>query len=532
MKEQSTAKGFAILSAANVITKVLSFLYLPILKNILKDEGYGIYGVAYQVYVFVYVIANSGIPAAISKIVSELSALKNYKDATRTFKMAGSVLFAAGLLMAVLLAALAYPVVNVIGSTKSYMAVLALCPCIFITALTSAYRGYFQGLGNMTPTAVSQVVEQAVNAIFTLSLAAIFMKYGVEAACAGGAAATTISALFSLFILVFYYKKYKSIGALPSGSHGQPAHTGKELLTKILSYGIPITVCIGLQYAGNLIDLGNTVRRLQSAGFTNEEAIKMYGYLNKYLQLVNTPISVVVGLTAVVLPTISAAVALMDKSLLKAKLNQAFRLCFIVSIPAAFGMGILSGPIYDALKFQPGSYLMARGAVIIILMSVVLLQTSVLQGAGRLITVTASAVAGIIVKIAANFIFIAIPPININGAIIGSILGYTVSIILNNIAIRRYLKVRQDLRKQFIKPLFSSVVMSLAVLFIYFLIGGFFHASEGYVLNLVFLFASVAAGGVVYLYTMIYTGGIGRSETGIIPSPVLRLVPGFLKRRL
>lgn len=81
MKEQSTTKGFAILSLAGMMVKVLSLLYIPFLRVIITDEGYGVYGAAYSVYVFIFVLTNSGIPVAISKLISELTAMGNYKDA-------------------------------------------------------------------------------------------------------------------------------------------------------------------------------------------------------------------------------------------------------------------------------------------------------------------------------------------------------------------------------------------------------------------------------------------------------------------
>lgn len=106
MKEQSTTKGFAILSMAGMLVKVLSVLYIPILMKIIGEEGYGLYGASYQIYAFIFVLANSGIPVAISKLISELAAVGNYRDAVKAFKIARFILIILGIVMATFLVVL------------------------------------------------------------------------------------------------------------------------------------------------------------------------------------------------------------------------------------------------------------------------------------------------------------------------------------------------------------------------------------------------------------------------------------------
>ena len=145
MKEQSTARGFAILSAASMMVKILSLLYIPFLRKIIGDEGYGIYGASYQVYAFVFVLANSGIPVAISKLISELIAVKNYKDAIRGFKIARFMLLIIGIIMSIGMLIFAAPLANSVHYKEAYLSLLTLSPAILFTSIASAYRGYFQG---------------------------------------------------------------------------------------------------------------------------------------------------------------------------------------------------------------------------------------------------------------------------------------------------------------------------------------------------------------------------------------------------
>lgn len=210
MKKQSTTKGFAILSAAGMLVRVLSLLYIPVLLWIIKDQGYGIYASAYTIYTFIYVLANSGVPVAISKQVSELIALENYRDAVKTFRLARFMMIIVGAVLSILMMALAYPLANVTSSSNSALAIFALGPTIFLVQSNHPTGDIF-GTGNMVPTAVSQIIEQIGNVIFTLVFAALLIRYGVNAGCAGGTIGTVIGAIFSVIYLVMYSRRHKAI---------------------------------------------------------------------------------------------------------------------------------------------------------------------------------------------------------------------------------------------------------------------------------------------------------------------------------
>ncbi len=534
MGEQSTSKGFAVLSLATILVKVLSILYVPVLLAIIGEEGNGIYAAAYQVYVFIYVLTNSGLPVAISKLVAELIAVKNYKDAVRSFKIARALLLLTGIIMSLLMAVLARPLSRALNFERSYLAILALSPTLLFTSTASAYRGYFQGRGNMVPTAVSQVVEQIVNTVFTLVFAAIFIKYSLEAACAGGTVGTSLGAFASALVLLMFYFKNKKI-KVPSNYRNIEVrrYSYRELLRKILHYSIPITLCVGLQYAGNLVDLWNTKSRLLAAGFNDSAATQLYSYLHKYQQLLNAPLSIISALSAAVLPAISGAVAANDEDSVNSKVNYAFRMCLMISLPAAAGLSVLSGSIYQFLKFGGGWYIMLYGSFILVLMSVVQIQSITLQAAGLLYTVTMNQVLGIMVKILVNYFFIAIPSVNILGTIIGSLAGYSVPLILNSIAIKRRVKININIPKLAVKPFISAVIMGMFVFLTNYLLNillGFIHA--GYVKNALSLIISIFVGVVVYAVYMIITGGITAGDLDFLPKKLTRFIPERIKNML
>lgn len=527
MKQQSLAKGFAILSAAGIITKILSLLYIPFLIAIIGDEGYGIYGAAYQVYVFIYVLANSGIPVAISKLVSELTALDNHKDAIRSFKIARFMMLILGLVMTILTIAFAHSFSNIIKFSKAALPIMWLAPSIMITAVSSAYRGYFQGRGNMTPTAISQIIEQVINAIFTVIFAALFLKYGgLEWACAGGTIGTLIGALCAAVFLIRYHKKndrYK-IPEIEIGVRVKRFRY-KQLVEKVVNYSLPITLCVGMQYAGNLVDLWNTKSRLLVAGLPDVKASAMFGFLLKYQQLLNAPIAITVALATALLPAVSAAVARRNSVEIEQKVNFAFRSCFLIALPSAVGFSVLSLPIFRLLHYGQGEYLMKYGSFILILMAIVQIQTSILQGAGKLYTTTFFMVIGIIGKVVTNYFLIVIPEINILGAIIGSMVGFLIPIILNAILMKRTLNAGFK-AGIILKPAFSSIVMGVIVFVFYYSLSFVLSfLSESYIINAILLFLSIIIGGIVYFAVLAYIKGLNKSDLEIIPSRVKRFFP-------
>ena len=536
MEDQSMAKGFAVLSFAGILVKVLSLLYIPVLRQpwMLGDKGYGIYGAAYTVFAFVFVLANSGISVAISKIVSELIAKKNYKDAIVSFKIARMLLLIAGIFLSILMFALASPIAAFINK-RSMLAIAALSPSIIFTVVASAYRGFFQGRGNMFPTAVSQIIEQITNIIFTLGLAALFLKYGgLEWACAGGALGTGVAAMASVIFLIIYYRKNKNFKVSePYSDINIERYSYKQLLKTILSYSFPITLCIGLQYAGSVVDASNTMWRLRASGFSLDTASTLYAYLLYYQQLLMAPIAISTALMSTILPAISEAVALKDHILTQKRMAFAYRLCFMFTIPAALALSVLSAPIFRLLSFGPRYDLMLYGSSALIFLTIVQIQTAILQGSGKLYRVVFNLVMGIVGKIIINYILIGIHGINIYGAIVGSISGYLISIVLNYFTIQKHLKVDQNLVKRTVKPIISAAVMSIAVFIVYkgILLLPLFKSKAYLFVALATATASVI-GFFVYLFLMILIGGIKKNDMNILPARLVRFIPKALAGRV
>jgi len=535
LNKQSTTKGFAILTAAGFMVKFLSLLYVPFLNKILGERGIGVYSSAYNIFIYVYILTNAGIPVAISKIVSELIALGNYKDAVKTFKIARFLLLILGMVMSILMLIFVVPIANATQSATAKLAIMALAPTVLLSSVLSAYRGYFQGRGNMTPTAVSQVLEQVANTIFSLVFAAYFIKYGIAEGAAGGTIGTSVGALVAVIYMINFYEKNK-VFRVPKGYKQLDIKrfTTKKIIKKLLGVAVPMTICLGIQQSGLLIDLWLVKSRLISSGITKVQADVLWGVLFKYTTLINVPIAIISSLAITILPSISSLMALRDKKAVRKKVSYAFRLGFLVAVPCVVGLAVLANPIVDLLHYGSSvGRLLIYGSVVIILMAVVSIQTSILQGIGKVYLVTIYAIFGLIGKIITNYIFVAIPSINVLGAIIANGVSFSILLILNYITINKTLRVKTNLFSHAIKPIIASGVMAIVAKLMYGNFNFIFSfVREGYFANAIAILIAMIFAVLTYFFTLVLIGGITKEDLEIFPSKIKRLIPNSILNKI
>ena len=531
MKEQSTTKGFAVLSLAGIIVKIISLAYVPFLIKAIGKEGYGVYAAAYEIFTLMYVMTNSGMQTAISKQVSELIALDNPKDALKTFKLARSILLITGFVVAMIMIIFAKPFAVMTDNNDAVIAIMSLAPAIMITSVLGAYRGYFQGRSIMTPTAISQIIEQLLNVPLSLLFAYILYKQGVQYGAAGGTIGTTIGALAACIFLIYIYKKNRE-----ESEARVVRHSNKELVKRLFKYGIPITLSSGLQYFGSVIDMAVVKNRLKVAGFLldSERNIK-FASLSQYRTLINVPLTIIAALSSAVIPAISRAVVLKDKKEMKEKITFAFKTSYMVSIPCAVGLAVLSKSIYDFIYIgdSSGYELMMYGSIAIVFMSIVQIQTVILQCVNKLYAVLLSLAIGIGAKLLSNYFLIAMPSVNINGAIIGTILSYIIPMIINHKIMQKSLKIRIGIISTAIKPFISAALMGIVVYICRINLGWIFaFIGEGYLMRAIPTLISVFIGIIVYAYGLVLTGGITKKDLNSFSPRIVKAMPKSLKKRL
>lgn len=516
-----------MLSVANILSKVLSLLYIPFLMNTIGKEGYGIYYATYNIYAFAFIIAISGTSAVIPKLMSEYNATGHYKDAMASFKIGKLMLIGMGIITMSLLFLLAKPLTVFIGYQKAYLGILALCPSIFITSINSSYRGYFQGNNDLTPFAISQFVEQLGNAIFTILFAYILMKISLEYGVAGGTFGTTMGSLFSFVYLAYKVKKDKQKN---KNIVSEPRKMkDKDIFKYMVIYTAPLLVSSGLIYAGNnLIDVANIKHGLLKANFTDSLATIKYGQFANFVQILSVPSIVISSLSITILPLISKANALGDKKELGKNLKFIFKICFLISIPSAIGLAILSKGIFVLIfgySNSEGAELMLVGSSVIIFSSAFQISNTILNSIGKVYSGTLSALTGVIMKIVSNFIFIPIAKINIYGAILGLLLTNCIPMAINSVTIKKYVNSKENYLNQWVRPLVSSIIMGIVVFVSYNLI---FLALKGvlmsYIANAIAVIISVFIGAITYLKILIRIKGVSSEEILFLPYKFRKLL--------
>ena len=521
----------AILMTSTLIVRILGFAYRIPLTAIIGNIGMGYNAAAYYIYMFILLFSSAGFPTAISKMVSERIALKQYKESHRVFRTALVVASGMGLAGFLILALASRALATLAGKPESYYSLIALSPTILIASVAAVFRGYFQGMRNNVPTAASQVSEQLFNAIFSILLAYLMVKGGLEYGAAGSSIGTGIGAAVGLLVVIGMYQymsgriRKRVKGPKDAGiSFARPS----DLAGELLKIAIPIIIGTAVFSLSNLVDIFLVTNRLGAPGvFSKAEIDNMYGLLtNKYMTLTTMPVSAIstpIAISAV--PFIASAMKLRDTDGVHAKINEALRLAMTLSIPAAIGLTVLGNPIIKMLypSYPDGGILMQFGSISIIFLAITQTVTGMLQGIGKVRIPVLGAMAGVAVKIIFNYVLIAVPSINIVGAVISTTLCYIVAGGINVYFLRKYTSMRFDISGVLAKPLGASLVMGLVCYVFY---NTFYYIINS---NSVSVILAIALGIAVYFFLLAAVGGIDTKTAAKMPfvGKIVRRVSGM-----
>ena len=496
----------AILASASLIVRFIGFLYRLPLTELIGDTGNGIYNAGYQIYTFLLILSSAGLPAAISRLVSTRIAKGEFQNAHRVFRVALAFAVTLGSIGMVVLYVFAEQFASWGGIADSVYSIKTLAPTLLIVSIMSVYRGYLQGLNIMVPTAVSQIIEQIFNAIFSVYLAWILVKQSIPLGAAGGTAGTGVGALAGLVIIIIYYQKEKKtiFKNIRFEQSGIAAETNRETLKNIVSTALPIIAGTAIFSMSNLIDVAMVMSNLRKSGaFTEEEAQALYGQLSgKYVTLTTMPVSI----------SSAMAVTVGDRKVIKYKINLALKMAMIIAIPAAVGIGVLGDNILLMLfpSYPEGGVLLKAGAVSIAFLSLCQIVTGVLQGIGKIYIPVIGALIGAIVKIILNSFLIEIPAINVVGAVISTDVCYLAAAAFDLIMLSRITGIRPYYGQILVKPAICSAVMGVSCIVFYKLFDIIFG-------NTISTLATIILAMGVYLVCMLLIRGITEKDFNSIP---------------
>jgi len=533
MTKKSFMQGAVVLAAAGIIIKVLGAFFRIPLANMIGTQGMAYYQAAYPVYVFFMMLATAGIPVAISRMVSERIASGHHYAAHKVFRTSLYLLLSIGLASFSLCFFGAGKIVEIINMEGALYTMRAIAPALLFVSVMAAYRGYFQGMQNMKPTATSQIVEQLFRVGLGLSLAYVLMKAGTMEASAGAASGATAGGIAGLItVAIIYLKRKESFREDIEKTEELGSESGRVILAKILVIAVPITIGAAIMPIMNFIDVAIIMRRLASAGWTAAQSEDLYGQLSGFAgPLINFPQVLTQAVSMSLVPTVAMAWKQKDMTFLRDNVELGLRTAMIAGFPCAFGLMVLAEQIMLLLyPFQRESALAAAPCLVIMAFGVIFLSTiqtltGVLQGIGKQLIPVCNLAIGAGVKIAVTWWLAGIYSINVKGAAVGTVCAYIVASVLNLIAVRKYTGAQFDIKLTYIKPCLAALAMAAAALACY--KGCYAMLSS----NAIATVLAVLTAALTYSVLLFVTESISREEILKLPkgTKLVKIVDRFIK---
>lgn len=435
--------GVAVMGFAVVLTKICGLFFKIPLTRILGTSGMGIFNTAYTVYTVLFVLCTAGLPSAMSVNVSVSAEGKGrYPDAHRILVTAIKFFAALGLTGSIAMYAAAAPVSEFLGNPESASSLKALSACVFFTCLAGVFRGFFQGHGNMVPTAVSQVIEALGKLVFGVLLAFYALSKGlaIEHVSAYAVFGVTVASVLSCAYLALKYVIFKAQNR--SIPRENTKYSEKNVLKSLFRVAAPITLSSLVMSLVGVIDLLLVMHLLKSPNGSTDFANDQYGaYSALATPLFNLPSVMVLPIATAALPVLAGSFAANKRKKISDTASYAVKVTAAISVPCALGLLFLSAPIlsliFDGVSAAKAAPMLSSLATAVIFMCLTSVQAPILQGAGRPALPMISMAVGAGFKIAVGAILI--PKIGIYGCAMGTFICYCISSMLNGYFIEKKL---------------------------------------------------------------------------------------------
>lgn len=484
MKKDAFIKGAMISTICIVLAKILGILYVIPFNSIIGKEGGALYGYAYNIYSIFLSLSTVGIPMAISKLVSEYTA-KGYNDVVkRGYKIAIILTSIVALIFTILLLFFApqFAVIikgDIVGGNSlediAYVIRISAIAIIFTTFLSNI-RGYLQGQKYIKHTSISQVIEQFVRVLVIIFGSLIFIKlFGVKEAVGAAVFGATLGGISAIIYLLCIHKKQLVIKKEKNITEEEKKITNKFLFKKIISYSIPLVImsCIASLYI--MVDLSTVIKTLvNKLYFSIEDAEYIMSCISTWgakLNVIVTSISAGIGVS--LLPNITTDYAVNDLDGVRDKTSKIISMLLLIVIPMVVGLSVLSEPVWNVFYGNNalGISVFKVSIFTALFCSLFNCVMIIMQSINRYKTIYLCLVLGIISKIALNIPFmILFDKIGLNaywGASLATIIGYTVSLIICFIDLKKIINIKY---KNIVKNILISVIASIIMFVVIYLL--------------------------------------------------------------
>lgn len=537
---QEKKNGFimqaGILAAAGIIVRIIGILYRSPLVAIIGDEGNGYYNTAYTIYTIILLISSYSIPAAISKVIAQRLAVKEYKNASRIFACSFIYVIIVGSIGSLF----CFFGAEWLVGKNSATVLRVFAPTIFFSGILGVLRGYFQAHSSMLQTSVSQIIEQILNAVVSILAAFLLMKtvagadtttqavYGAIGSALGTGSGVIIALLFMWLVYLLNRPLFQK--RLKSDCH-----------ENVLSYGVifKIIICMvtpvvlstfiyNLNTSSNLKIYQEFMQTFRN--FTEEQATTSYGlFSGKAMQIINIPIALASAMSAAIIPTIAKTFERQDYKDTRRRIAGAIKVTMLISIPSAAGLFVLAKPVTLLLYPQRATVDTVASLIQVLSITVIFyglstLSNAILQGTGKVNIPVMNAAIALVIQSGVLVALLFFTDLNLYALCISAILYSFLMCLFNQIAIRRHLEYRQELLKTFVLPCVASIWMGLAaggcyygLVYLMRLISQDMTREVTKMENVLYLVPSLIAAVIVYFILVLKLGVVSKKELAGMP---------------
>lgn len=462
-KKNSFLGGMATMAVALAIVKVIGMVYKIPIRRYLGD-GYADFTNAYNIYSVLLTISIAGLPVALSKMMAANHALGRERQARKVFAVSLAVFFTLGLGSFLLMFFGADWLAGAMNDTQAAQAIRFLSPAVFCVSCMGSFRGYFQGRSNMTPSAVSQVIEAVGKLAIGLPLAMLAVKAGRGDSAAAMAilGVTMGEALALAYMLVKFANSRQSLS-----EDDQETRPVGEILRELLTIAVPITITAAAVSVINAIDGALVQGQLQNAlAMTEDQSRNLYAAYSGVMNIYNLPASLVMAVTVSVIPAVSAALAIGRKGEASRVVKASYHITALLVFPMGVGISVLAEPIVRLLfgnkDAELSGQLLAVLGIAAIFVCLVQVSNSVLQAYGYQNLPILVMIGCGVVKVVVNYILVGIEAVNIHGAPMGTLCCFGLATVVDFIIIRRVVPRPPKYLRLFFGPALASGVMGVA----------------------------------------------------------------------
>lgn len=574
-KQNTFFGGAAILAVGIMVVKVIGMFYKIPLLNIIGEQGSADFGNAYNIYAVLLTISTAGLPVAVSKLVSEANATGRQNQVRRVFRLSLALFLTLGVLSFLIMSFGSAQLAGLMNDDQAAPGIRALAPAVICVGCLSAFRGYAQGHGNMTPTAVSQIIEALCKLVVGLGLAYWLVKAGADQshAAAGAITGVTVGTIVALAYMLLNYIMGRSQEGL---SKDTPDSNG-TIVKNLLMIAVPITISSSMVGIVTVIDSSLVQGQLQRALLENtdcwalykdfmsfdklESALKawqatlpegttismsllsdqlagegtktaialhdaledasrtLYGNYNGALNIYNLPTSLMAAITAAVIPAVSGTLARRDRKGAARVAGSALRISALLAFPMGVGLYVLGEPImaliFPSLTSQLAGPLLSTLGLATVFVCMMLVCNSILQAYGFVNLPVVIMLAGGVIKIVLNYNVVVLPQVGIYGAPLGNIFCFALCLILDLIVMARVIPGRPKYIPLFAKPAAAAAVMGLGAWAVHGLLAKLLAANR--LGNAVATLAAIVVAVAIYGVLVIVLRAITKEDLSLMP---------------